>query len=61
MDNISYVKKTIESALADGRLSSQDSQRIKQAIYRDKKVAPEEAAMWRELQEKVATGEVLID
>ena len=60
MDNINHVKKTIESALADGYLSPEESASIKRAIYRDKKVTPEEAALWRELQEKVAKGEVSI-
>ena len=60
MDDINKIKELIETALADGKLSSQESERIKQAIYKDKKVTPEEAALWRELQTKVATGEVSI-
>ena len=61
MDELNTIRKTIENALADGRLSSQESEMIKRAIYKDKRVTKEEAALWRELQIKVAKGEISID
>lgn len=57
----SKVKKIIELALADGRLSRAESDMIKKAIYEDKIVTPEEAQLWRELQQKVTEGEILLD
>jgi hypothetical protein len=57
----SKVKKIIEHALADGRLSRAESDMIKKAIYEDKIVTPEEAQLWRELQQKVTEGEILLD
>jgi hypothetical protein len=51
----------IQRALADGRLSNLESQAIKTAIYADKKVTPEESALFRELQDKIWQGEVQID
>ena len=61
MNDINQIKKIIENALADGRLSAQESEMIKRAIYQDKRVTKEEAALWRELQVQVAKGEILID
>lgn len=61
MNDIKQIKKIIENALADGRLSAQESEMIKRAIYQDKRVTKEEAALWRELQVQVAKGEILID
>lgn len=55
------IKVMIDRALADGRLSRQESDAIKIAIYADKKVTPEEAKLFRILQEKIWQGEVLID
>lgn len=55
------LKKMIENALADGKLSRAESDMIKKAIYQDKIVTPEEAQLWRELQQKVTDGEILLD
>jgi uncharacterized tellurite resistance protein B-like protein len=60
-DDINKIKKLIENALADGRLSRAESNIIKKAIYEDKIVTPEEAQLWRELQQKVTEGEILLD
>lgn len=60
-EDTSNVKKMIENALADGRLSRGESEMIKQAIYADKKVTAEEAKLWRELQELINQGEILLD
>jgi hypothetical protein len=61
MEDNSRVEKMIQSALADGRLSRQESDTIKSAIYADKKVTPEEAKMFRLLQDKIWQGEIQID
>ncbi|MGK7876515.1 MAG: hypothetical protein AB4426_25435 [Xenococcaceae cyanobacterium] len=58
---LSQIKVMIERALADGRLSRQESETIKAAIYSDKKVTPEECELFRLLQEKVWLGEIKID
>ncbi len=60
-DNIPKLKQMIENALADGRLSRQESDMIKNEIYADNQVSHEEAELWRELQDKVANGEILLD
>lgn len=60
-EDIEKIKKLIEQALSDGRLSRAESEMIKNAIYADNIVTPEEAALWRELQNKIAEGEVLLD
>lgn len=60
-EDTSNVRKMIENALADGRLSSYESKVIKEAIYSDKKFTAEEAQLWRELQDKVNQGEILLD
>ncbi|BAQ64527.1 hypothetical protein [Geminocystis sp. NIES-3709] len=60
-DDINKIKKIINNALADGRLSRAESEMIKKAIYQDNIVTPEEVQLWRELQEKVAEGEILLD
>ncbi|BAQ61513.1 hypothetical protein GM3708_1919 [Geminocystis sp. NIES-3708] len=60
-EDINKIKKMIENALADGRLSRAESKMIKQAIYEDKIVTPEEAQLWRELQQLVTEGEILLE
>lgn len=60
-DDINKIKKLIENALADARLSRAESDIIKKAIYEDKIVTTEEAKLWRELQQKVTEGEILLD
>jgi hypothetical protein len=60
-EDISKIQNIIKRALADGRLSRQESETIKAAIYADKKVTKEEAQLWRELQDKIWQGEVLLD
>jgi hypothetical protein len=61
MEDNSKVERMIERALADGKLSRQESDQIKTAIYADKKVTPAEAKMFRLLQDKIWKGEVSID
>lgn len=60
-EDINNLKKMIENALADGRLSRAESEMIKKAIYEDHIVSPEEAQLWRELQQKVTDGEVILE
>ncbi|MGI0483437.1 hypothetical protein ACN4EE_21975 [Geminocystis sp. CENA526] len=60
-EDINKLKKMIENALADGRLSRAESEMIKRAIYEDNVVTPEEAQLWRELQQKVTDGEVILE
>ena len=60
-EDINKLKKMIQNALADGRLSRAESEMIKKAIYEDNIVTPEEAQLWRELQQKVMDGEILLD
>ncbi len=60
-EETSKIQNMIERALADGKLSRQESDVIKAAIYADKKVTKEEAQLWRELQDKIWQGEVLLD
>ena len=55
------LKKMIERALADGRLSRQEDEDIKAAIAADNKVTEEEMKLYRELQEMVFKGDILID
>ncbi|ACK65078.1 conserved hypothetical protein [Rippkaea orientalis PCC 8801] len=59
--DITQVKTRIERALADGRLSRQESQDIKAAILADKQVTEEEHKLWRELQNLIFTGEVKLE
>ena len=56
----SQIKAMAERALADGKLSRQERDRIMTAIYEDKKVTVEEAALMRTIQEKVWKGEIEI-
>lgn len=60
-EDTSKVRKAIERALADGYLSSAESDQIKSAIYEDKQVTKEECKLFRELQQKIWQGEVIID
>lgn len=55
------LKTMIENALADGVLSRAESEMIKREIYADKKITPEEARLWQELQKKISDGEVQIN
>jgi len=55
------LRKMIENALADGVLSRAESEMIKGEIYADKKVTPEEARLWQDLQRKISDGEVEIN
>jgi hypothetical protein len=61
MIELQEIKVAIERALSDGKLSRLESETIKNAIYADKKVTPEEAHLFSILQEKIWQGEVLID
>ncbi|HIK36557.1 MAG: hypothetical protein NZ901_00395 [Geminocystis sp.] len=60
-ENLEKIKKLIERALADGVLSRAETEMIRQAIYEDKKVTPEEMKLWRELQKRISDGEILIN
>ncbi len=55
------IKTMIERALADGRLSRQEDEDIKAAIYADRKVTEEEMKLYRELQKLVFEGDIIID
>ncbi len=55
------IKRMIERALADGRLSRQEDEDIKAAIYADRKVTEEEMKLYRELQKLVFEGDIIID
>ena len=55
------LKKMIERALADGRLSRQEDEGIKAAIRADNKVTEEEMKLYRELQQMVFEGELKIE
>ena len=57
----SKIKKMIDRALADGRLSRQEDEDIKAAIGADNKVTEEEMRLYRELQQLVFQGDILID
>ncbi len=61
MEDTSKLKTMIERALADGKLSRQESDDIKAVIYADKKVTPAEAQFFREIQDKIWQGEISID
>ena len=61
MEENQKIKKIIANAIADGRLSIEESTMIKRAIYQDKKVTREEAMLWRELQMKIVSAEILLD
>ncbi|HBE57761.1 MAG TPA: hypothetical protein DEG17_14770 [Cyanobacteria bacterium UBA11149] len=56
----SQIKAMAERALADGKLSREERDRIMAAIYEDKKVTVEEAALMRSIQEKIWKGEIEI-
>ncbi|GBF81091.1 hypothetical protein [Aphanothece sacrum] len=58
---LEQIKTMIERALADKRLSPLESDSIKAAIYSDKKVTPEEAELFRNLQEQIWNGDVIIE
>ncbi|AUC61545.1 hypothetical protein AA637_10435 [Cyanobacterium sp. HL-69] len=60
-DNIDKIKTMIDNALADRRLSRQDSNLIRNAIYSDGMVTREKIRLWRELQTKVTNGEILLE
>ncbi|MEA5533244.1 hypothetical protein [Crocosphaera sp. XPORK-15E] len=58
---IQQIKAMIERALADGRLSRQEDDDIKAAIFSDKKVTEEEMKLYRELQKQVFEGDIILD
>ena len=61
MEDTQKLKEIIANAIADGRLSRKESLVIKRAIYQDKKVTRQEARLWRELQMKIVSAEILLD
>ncbi|MBD2576834.1 hypothetical protein H6G50_03960 [Oscillatoria sp. FACHB-1406] len=58
---LQQIQKTIDRALADGKLSRDERDIIFSAIYGHKKVTPQESKLWRVLQQKIWYGEVQID
>lgn len=58
---IQQIKNIIERALSDGRLSRQEDDAIKTAIFADRKVTGEEMKLYRELQKQVFEGDIIID
>ncbi len=58
---LEQIKTMIERALADGRLSRQESEAIKAAIYSDKKVTKEESQLFRELQNQIFNGDIVLE
>lgn len=58
---LEQIRIKIERALADGRISRQESEDIKAAIYADKKVTKEEAQLFRELQNQIFNGDVVLE
>ena len=58
---IEQIRQLVKQALADKKLSKLESEAIKTAIYADHHVSPEEAAVFRELQDKIWKGEIQID
>jgi hypothetical protein len=61
LEDTSKVRQAIERALADGYLSRAESDTIKTAMYQDKQVTKEECKLFRELQQKIGQGEVILD
>ena len=61
MTDTDKIKQVIENAIADGRLSYQESEMIKMVIYKNQKMTRENAMLWRELQMKIVTAEILLD
>lgn len=55
------IKEIMERALADGMLSKAESDIIKRAIYAKGQVIPEQIELFRQLQEKVWHGQVLLE
>lgn len=55
------IKQIIERALADGRLSRQENDDIKAAIWSDGKVTEDEMKLYRELQQQIFEGEIMIE
>ena len=55
---LEQLKARIDAATADGRLSQQELDEIRAAIYADQKVTAEEAALVMSLMEKVSQGTI---
>jgi len=60
-EDTSKVRQAIERALQDGYLSREESDNIKRTIYQDKQVTQEECKLFRELQQKIWQGEIILD
>jgi hypothetical protein len=54
------MEEMIDRALADGQLSTAESEMIEATLYGDGQVAPEQMQLFRELQEKVWQGDVML-
>jgi hypothetical protein len=61
MEEIEKFQKMIDNATADGRLSYEESEMIRIAIYKNKKNTREKVIIWRELQMKIVSAEILLD
>lgn len=61
MEEIEKIQQMIDNAIADGRLSYQESEMIRIAIYKNNKITREKVILWRELQMKIVSAEVLLD
>lgn len=59
--HLSHIRRMIESAIVDGRLSRTERDDIMSAIYANHRVSAEECALMRGLQQKIWTGEVYIE
>lgn len=56
------LKKVIEQATADGKLTQTEIERIKAVIWADGRISPEELAMVSELvKKKIASGDLAIE
>ena len=61
IEELEKIQQNIDNAVADGRLSYEESEMIKIAIYKNQKITREKVALWRELQMKIVSAEILLD
>ncbi|MGC9505224.1 hypothetical protein [Baaleninema sp.] len=58
--DLSALSEQAKRALEDGVISREERDALVAAIYADGKVSVEECAIFREIQEKIWQGEILI-
>jgi hypothetical protein len=58
--DITTLRELIDRALADGKLTREEMDRILLAVNLDRKISGEEFKLVREIQEKVARQEIMI-